>query len=373
MSFQKSIYDSIDKETETPIDRQIDLDIPRCHQYHPLLASPEGHAKMRRILKCWATYNSRKLVYWQGLDSVLSPLLTLFFDDESKAYCCLQAFVDQYLYNFYVSDNNTFLKGHLLAFRHLLAYHDPKLALHLYQNGFHPDYYAISWFLTLFSQYHAGIFYIQNTYRIWDAFLTGPRSLPIFMAVAIMRQLRTRLLEGNDIIHIFSNLPYFDILQCLDDAAVMYQNTPFQVTNSFEKTLLEAKGVHHSLDSAIRWWEQSVPLETELHPRVMVQDLRESQLPTVVLDVRSEQEYKAARYPGSIHFSIEDQRENELQLELLDIYKGSHIVIVGNLADQTSKFANKLIFALFPYVSVLLGGIDALEADAKDILEISDK
>lgn len=36
-------YDELDKVTTTPTDRQIDVDIPRCHQYHQLLSSPEGH------------------------------------------------------------------------------------------------------------------------------------------------------------------------------------------------------------------------------------------------------------------------------------------------------------------------------------------
>ena len=44
---------------------QIDVDIPRCHQYHPLMASPEGHHKLRSLLKAWVAVND-KLVYWQG-------------------------------------------------------------------------------------------------------------------------------------------------------------------------------------------------------------------------------------------------------------------------------------------------------------------
>ena len=63
----QKIYDSIDKEIETPTDKQIDLDVPRCHQYQPLMASKEGKAKLRRILKSWVIANQGKLVYWKGL------------------------------------------------------------------------------------------------------------------------------------------------------------------------------------------------------------------------------------------------------------------------------------------------------------------
>lgn len=58
-------YNNIDKESVTPTDRQIDVDIPRCHQYHTLLSSRDGHAKFKRVLKSWVV-SHRNLVYWQG-------------------------------------------------------------------------------------------------------------------------------------------------------------------------------------------------------------------------------------------------------------------------------------------------------------------
>jgi len=44
---------------------QIEVDIPRCHQYDELLSSPEGHATFRRVLKAWVVSHP-DLVYWQG-------------------------------------------------------------------------------------------------------------------------------------------------------------------------------------------------------------------------------------------------------------------------------------------------------------------
>ncbi len=58
-------YDGIDKDTWTPTDRQIEVDIPRCHQYNSLLASPEGHRKFKRVLKAWVRTNPH-YVYWQA-------------------------------------------------------------------------------------------------------------------------------------------------------------------------------------------------------------------------------------------------------------------------------------------------------------------
>ena len=38
----RNFYASIDKCAKRETDRQIEVDIPRCHQYEPLIACPEG-------------------------------------------------------------------------------------------------------------------------------------------------------------------------------------------------------------------------------------------------------------------------------------------------------------------------------------------
>ena len=58
------MYDAIDKESASPVDRQIEVDIPRCHQCNELLASPESHRKLKRVLGAWVSDNPG-LVYWQ--------------------------------------------------------------------------------------------------------------------------------------------------------------------------------------------------------------------------------------------------------------------------------------------------------------------
>ena len=88
----QAAYDAIDKESWTPTDRQIEVDIPRCHQYNNLLASPEGHRKFKRVLKAWVATNPQ-YVYWQGLDSLCAPFLFLNFNDEALAFACLSAFI----------------------------------------------------------------------------------------------------------------------------------------------------------------------------------------------------------------------------------------------------------------------------------------
>lgn len=81
---ENNSYERIDKWTPTQTDRQIDVDIPRCHQYDELLSSPEGHRKLKRLLKAWVQAHPQ-YVYWQGLDSLTAPFLYLNFNNEGQS------------------------------------------------------------------------------------------------------------------------------------------------------------------------------------------------------------------------------------------------------------------------------------------------
>lgn len=62
-------YHRCDRTSPHPVDRQLEVDVPRCHQYHPLLNSPQGHLKLKKILKSWIVSNPN-LTYWQGTTSI---------------------------------------------------------------------------------------------------------------------------------------------------------------------------------------------------------------------------------------------------------------------------------------------------------------
>lgn len=66
---------------------QIEVDIPRCHQYSELLSSGAGHERLQRLLKAWVR-NNPHYVYWQGLDSLTAPFLYLNFNNEGKTVLC---------------------------------------------------------------------------------------------------------------------------------------------------------------------------------------------------------------------------------------------------------------------------------------------
>ena len=161
-------YQRINKEIVTQTDRQIDVDVPRCHQYDPLMASPLAHYKLKRILKAWVLSQAH-LVYWQGLDSLCAPFLYLNFNNEALAYGCLKNFVNKYAANFFLKDNSAVIHEYLAVFSHLIAFNDAQLADHFEEIEFRPDLYAIPWFLTMF----AHVFPLSKIFHLWDTLLLG--------------------------------------------------------------------------------------------------------------------------------------------------------------------------------------------------------
>ncbi|ORZ08841.1 rab-GTPase-TBC domain-domain-containing protein [Lobosporangium transversale] len=220
----QEVYNGYDKYTEKPTDRQIELDVPRCHQYNQLMFSPAGHEKMKRLLKCWVKANENQ-AYWQGLDSCCAPFLTLNFNDEALAFACIQLFLPKFLKDMFLHDNSQVIHEYLAVFKHLLSYHDPELSSHLDHIRFIPQLYAIPWFMTLFTH----IFPLDKVYHLWDKILVGPSSLPLFVGIAILQQFRQQLLrsEFNEAISIFSeSFPGMDIEKCIETALAMCRVTP---------------------------------------------------------------------------------------------------------------------------------------------------
>ncbi|PNF39774.1 TBC domain-containing protein kinase-like protein, partial [Cryptotermes secundus] len=220
-------YVAVDKETPTHTDRQIEVDIPRCHQYDELLSSYEGHRKFKRVLKAWVVSHPQ-YVYWQGLDSLCAPFLYLNFNSEAQAFACLSAFIPKYLHNFFLKDNTAVIQEYLAKFSHLIAFHDPALANHLAGISFIPELFAIPWFLTMFSH----VFPLHKILHLWDKLLLGDASFPLYVGLAVLQQLRDTLLASgfNECILLFSDLPEIDMERCVTDSIELYCSTPRSVT-----------------------------------------------------------------------------------------------------------------------------------------------
>lgn len=225
----EKLYQSIDKSAPVGTERQINVDIPRCHQYNDLMASPQGHQKLARVLKAWLNHNSSDYVYWQGLDSLVAPFLLLNFDNEAMAFACFNAFVDKYLRGMFQKENQLIVQQYLTMFSELLSYHDASLASHLEKLGFLPNLYAIPWFLTMFTH----VLPLHKILHIWDCLMLGDEKFPLCIGLAILNQLRDDLMgfSFNDCLGMFSDLPEIDIEKCIRDANHFYSMTPDKLIN----------------------------------------------------------------------------------------------------------------------------------------------
>ncbi|XP_057318808.1 TBC domain-containing protein kinase-like protein [Microplitis mediator] len=360
-------YEKIDKETPTHTDRQIEVDIPRCHQYSELLSSGAGHERLQRLLKAWVR-NNPQYVYWQGLDSLTAPFLYLNFNNEARAFACLEAFVPKYLHQFFLKDNSKVIQEYLGKFSQIIGFHDPKLANHLKGINFVPELFAIPWFLTMFSH----VFPLHKILHLWDKLLLGDSSFPLMVGLAILKQLRDSLLTSgfNECILLFSDLPEIDIELCVKDSMDMYNNTPTSITY---------RKYQYDQSKANNWKEPENG--TENMPRISIDDFMyyydNKRDKLIVVDIRNNIQYERGAVKGSINIPFTSVQLSHTSIEtlgsqakiLIDHENNNRVVVIIGPHDQNNAlFAEFLIKCNIAGVCSLQDGIYALRSKCPNIL-----
>lgn len=359
-----ALYNSIDKVTWNPVDRQIEVDIPRCHQYNELLASEEGHRKLKRILKAWVVANPN-LVYWQGLDSLAAPFLLLNFNCEATAWACLSAFIPKYLYNMFQKDNAAVIQEYLTKFSHLQAFYDPVLFNHLDEIGFIPDLYAIPWVLTMFSH----VFPLHKIFHLWDTLLLGNSSYPLCVGMAILLQLRTQLMESqfNECILLFSEMPSVDIDSVVSNSKVIFKSIPPSITFRAHDQVREKADDYLDLQPLpVSVLRQEKIGRISARDVIDLLDVRKEKYSTpkiFILDVRSREEFKVGSLPGAhnipSHLFLETQSiPGDPALDLVKS-KGRITAVLGrDGGDEMVKVAELLLSHQFSRVVTVHGGVE---------------
>ena len=335
-----------------PSDHQIEVDVPRCNARHELIGTHEGRQRLTRVLKAWCALHP-ELEYWQGLDSLAAPFVALTFDyGEGRAFAMLSRLVTRFLAGMFLQKNTSQLQTQLIVFNQLLAYHDPQLFLHLQEQQFNPELYAIPWFLTLFTH----ILSIESTMRLWDFLFLHDATMIHFSSIAVMRQLRTRLLgiDFNDLVLFFSELhskSQIDMSQVLSDAVRIARVTPPSLCSD------------HSQENSSLWWEQKASLEAlqeHVSPQLSAEDLvtllKQNRVALLVFDVRSAEDFKECHLDGAINIAAQD-----VDLKAIEQVKTRKPIIVA-IADRGKEndLPNVLVQAGVPRVCYLSGGMDAL-------------
>ncbi|RNF04179.1 putative GTPase activating protein [Trypanosoma rangeli] len=223
-------YCALNTSCISAFDRQLAVDIPRCHQYHPLLATTEGHERMRRVIKAWLLMNPG-MAYWQGMDSVCAVLLAVSFTNEALVAAQLQQLTLHYIPHDAVASSPSGVQSmeeRLHQFAVMLRYCDPRLAFHLLDEvECRPELFAISWFLALLAH---GL-PVGKVCLLWDFLFVYSEASPhclTALCLAVLLQQRERLL-GNDFsvcLSTLSRLRDIDVHLLLHDAALLLRSVP---------------------------------------------------------------------------------------------------------------------------------------------------
>jgi len=200
--------------------------------------------------------------------------------------------------------------------------------------------------MTLF----AHIFPLSKIYHLWDTLLLEPRNFTLFLAVAIMIELRNVILplDFNGCLLLFSNLPSVDIENIKSKALELMRKTPPTMTNK--------EGA-------------KIPLEQlnekkRLAATILVRDL--NHLKALVVDVRSNDEYVKTHCQKSINVAYE---HCDSAIALFKKRKVSCIVVLSEWErGEAHLFANKLIRSHIARVCVLSGGMDQLRKEMPSML-----
>ncbi|KAJ3386409.1 hypothetical protein HDU92_002575 [Lobulomyces angularis] len=339
-------FDKIDTTIELTTDRQLDLDIPRCHQYNELLSSHVGRDVLKRILKAWVS-TEKNNVYWQGLDSVCAPFVSLNFQDEAIAFFSFKSFASKFSIKFFVPDNSLIIQEYMTALQQLISFHDP---------GLKPELYAISWVMTLFSH----VFPLDKIYHLWDAFLTGPPFPQLYAGYAILQHFRDSLTnqDFNSCMLLFSDVSAVDIEEITH---VLFKTSRFTPPSALSHLEFFDQSVNSDIDNLNL--PQSVPIavrKEELSFRISLNDFKEMKANSLVFDIRDPANFELAHIPYSYQIKI----ENFQQIFSLLKNIGKNFIFVVVICDDDvkgGKLANLLVNAKLRRVCVLHASMAGME------------
>jgi serine/threonine protein kinase len=313
--------------------RQVAVDIPRCHQYHPFLSSSMGRNMLESLLKLWLQ-NNPQITYLQGLDSLCAVFIALYEEDEITAYSCFDRVMGKYLVPVCKDDKS--VSYMLFTFKSLLGYLDPQLCYKLHSLSINPEMYATAWFLTLFARNcYTDVFPINKVYMIWDTVFLESSAYVLFIGVAILRQFRKEIMEEKDegkLMSLLINVSgSVDLESVLKDSYDLYTRTPSSIT----LIRTEPWGTN--------WWEAPLPENIAhriLAPFIELHEAISTSLDALIVDIRPTPEFKQSSLPNAINMPIKSQDTNDVlpkvrladkQLEGLRNYgKGKIIVLFGD-------------------------------------------
>jgi hypothetical protein len=180
---------------------QIDKDIQRTLrlQQEYFTRFDVGQCKLYRLLRAYALFDA-KTVYTQGM-STIAAILLLYVPNEMEAFGAMKVLFADYSLRFWFQDGMKGIQETFTAFELFVNKKMPQLHKHLQQHigkmlgdGQYSSLFVTNWFLEL---YYA-VLPFPLVVRVWDMFLLKGPTIIYATGLALLSELKEKLLAAND-------------------------------------------------------------------------------------------------------------------------------------------------------------------------------
>lgn len=185
------------------------------------------------------------------------------------------------------------------------------------------------------------MFPIHKILHLWDKLMLGDHSYPLFIGIAILKQLKATLLSSgfNECILLFSDLPDIVMESCVVASQKMYLSTPKSVTHRKHVIRKDSDVTPLDIDCV-----ELTDLQKELCPRISANDLillvSEGTDTAVVIDLRSKSEFRKSHIYKSINVPFTSVLLGDTRLEALNVpdleksLTNKVVIVVSNLHEN---------------------------------------
>lgn len=173
-----------------PMEEIIFRDINRTFPTHVFFRELDGmgQRQLMNVLKAYSVHNP-EVGYCQGM-GFIAGLLLLHMQEEDS-FWLLTRLTSAYGMEGLYKDKLPKLNEDLFVFERLMAKFLPRVQAHLEESGIHVSMFATEWFVTVFTS----SFPFRAVLRIWDIFLLEGQKIVFRVALTLLKESESRLLE----------------------------------------------------------------------------------------------------------------------------------------------------------------------------------
>lgn len=224
LSKQKSAYTNL-----------ILIDISRTFP-ELLIFDKYAQQQLYRILNAYSNYDS-SVGYCQGMNFVVGLLLVVSNFNELEAFCVLVSLMNNYHLNEFYKEKFPLLNKYIYVFEKILQNEIPDLVEHFNKEEVFPPVYLHQWMLTLF----IASLPLKSVIVIWDFLFSTSIKMIIFIAVALLKILKTYLMKHKfeKILKLLKSLKYNESNDDILIAKLLIKKSEAIVLNEELKFLFE--------------------------------------------------------------------------------------------------------------------------------------